>query len=441
MPATYTGQKTNDPWGLDEYKPAGAGQWFGNIGGGAASGALAGSTFGPWGSVIGGVVGAGVGAFQTAEQNRYGKMAWEQQDALNRDLGDKTMSQQILTDAAMRARRDEEAAVLHARQVAAAKGLSPEAAAGLEVQARQEAARNREASMPGIYEAAANADLARRQQTLAEYETAQSLANNAAPPDYGEAFGQLAGAVSALGASRQESQAFTPTRVPPVTDAQFFADPWAAPAPTAATGMDTSLPSSTNQRVSEADLLAFEVPASWGGVTRGSASDTAAPAGPIWSDPTAEPAPVSPVSRASAPRSRASAASAATGRASAAGPATGQPGASAAVPTRAPLPPPGQATTVLPATHEAVASRDIESLLSRSPSDKETAVGFLTWKDKMLRAGMPESSLTFDSYVALTYVEGSSAYYPEGRPPTGISVGGSGTVTKPPSRGLQSWGR
>lgn len=184
----------------DEIEGYDAGNYLAGIGGAAASGAAAGSTFGVPGALIGAGVGGLVGAFNTYEQEQAYLEAQRQQLALNKDLQssdvyDRMMQQEGLLNAASR-----DQALVDARTAAARAGLSPAAAIALERSTARGVAADQAAQRPGLFLAAQQADLARRQQVLSEYEAAQNLANNARPPDYSELFGQVAGAVGQVGA-------------------------------------------------------------------------------------------------------------------------------------------------------------------------------------------------------------------------------------------------
>lgn len=189
---------------LDHYDPL---QWLGGIGSTAASGAAAGSAFGPVGTAVGGLAGGLAGAFNTYQNEQAYLEQQRQQLALeadlqSRDVYDRMMQQQGLASSAGR-----DAALNEARLAASRAGLSPGAAVGLERQVTREFAQDQAAQRPGMFLAAQQADLARRQQVLSEYETAQNLANNAAPPDYSELFGQVAGAAAQYGRMTEPTRA------------------------------------------------------------------------------------------------------------------------------------------------------------------------------------------------------------------------------------------
>lgn len=197
----------------DEYDVEGytARQQAVGVGSTALTGAVAGGQVGgAYGALAGGIIGAGVGWYNMDQQEREYIDAQEQQNALNRELKSQDLYDRWLQQYNMQGAMQREEAMLSARQAAARGGLTPAAAASLEQQTRFDYDFAHGAGIPGVLTAAQQADLARRQQVLAEYETAQGLANNAAPVDYSAAFGQLAGAVTQYGTMNTGTAATSP---------------------------------------------------------------------------------------------------------------------------------------------------------------------------------------------------------------------------------------
>lgn len=213
MPRAY------DPYSDDEDEDVDSGYSAGDYAAGALGGAASGATIGQMllpvpglGAGLGALGGAAVGLFQTAQNAKQYAAAQEQQAALNRELESRDVYDRILQQQGLLAAKQKEETLLAARQAAARGNLTPGAAAALEQQAAADVNFQLGAERPGMFLAAQQADLARRQQVLAEYETAQALANNAAPTDYSEALGALAQGAALYGTVRgyQSPGAATP---------------------------------------------------------------------------------------------------------------------------------------------------------------------------------------------------------------------------------------
>ena len=195
-----------------------ASQWLGGIGAGAASGAATGSVFGPVGTAVGGIGGALLGALQTSQEEAAYKAAQEQQNALNKQLASRDVYDRMLQQQGLQTAGAREEAGLQARQAAARGGLTPGAAAALEAQTQTDVAGALAAQRPSMFLAAQQADLARRNQVLQEFSTAQQLANNSQPEDWSEALGGLTKAAALYGSMNKGTS--VPGEVPAGTTSQ-----------------------------------------------------------------------------------------------------------------------------------------------------------------------------------------------------------------------------
>lgn len=150
------------------------------VGTSAATGAATGaSVAGPWGALAGGLIGGAVGGVKSYSQQQALKDAYEQQQDLDRQLGQSSLVDAYQTDAALRSGAQLQSAQQGAQQRAAQMGLTPAAALGLERQFTQDQAQQSAYDRASGFSAAAQAERARRAAVLGEFETAQGLANNA----------------------------------------------------------------------------------------------------------------------------------------------------------------------------------------------------------------------------------------------------------------------
>lgn len=201
----------------------GAGDWALGIGSNALAGGTAGAAFGPIGAAVGAAAGAGLGALTTFEQEQAYKEEQVRQAALDRDLKNSDPLNRTLESFALAHKGHTDQAVLAAREAAARGGLTPEAQASLELQARRDASEVFTKSLPSLYEAAAAAHVQQQGQTLANYTTAQQLASSGT--DYGAIMQQLSGAAMLAGKTMRQ-----PTRIPGV-QTDMAPSPWDQVAP------------------------------------------------------------------------------------------------------------------------------------------------------------------------------------------------------------------
>lgn len=259
-----SGQKTGQ-WRPDEY---GTDKYLLGTGSGIASGAEAGSAFGPWGALVGGIIGGGVGAAQTAEQDKAAQDAQMQQHALEQDLKSTDVYDRMAQATALQGQQARQRAVLDARQAAARAGMTPAAAAEFERQAGLQVDAAMAAQRPSDFLAAQQADLARRQQVLQEYNAAQGLANDAAPTDYSQLWGGLMQAANTYGSMNKTGgtvNAAAPQPASAVSNEQAMSVPAATAART-----DAPLAGVTGQPAGNAPVA----------VPTGAAPTTAAPQTP-----------------------------------------------------------------------------------------------------------------------------------------------------------------
>lgn len=195
------------------------------VGSGALAGAGAGAALGPYGAAVGAVVGGGVGAYSTYMGLEDQKKEEERQAALERDLNNPDPLNRAMEAYALGHRQQVNNSVQMARETANRHGLSPEAAAQLEIQANNLASEQYSAALPSVFEAAANADISRRNETLNEYTTAQSLADGSAT-DRNAQFAQLAEAAQ-LGAQLFKNN--STQKVPGVQQQAGVQSPWDQP--------------------------------------------------------------------------------------------------------------------------------------------------------------------------------------------------------------------
>ena len=221
-----------DPYAKDdeEIEGYGAGQWLTGIGGGAASGAVTGGTIGgPWGAVIGGVVGAGAGAVSTGLSEEEYRKAQEQQNALNADLGDRSIYDNLIAQQGQREALTREANQVAAQQAAARGNLTPGSTIALQRNVERDQALAAGMERGSLYNAAQQMDLARRNQVLEEYGVAQSLANNAAPSDnFNKSMGALTAAASEYGTYASSKETTADATAPIARDESIALDPTGA---------------------------------------------------------------------------------------------------------------------------------------------------------------------------------------------------------------------
>lgn len=213
----------------------GVAEWGAGIGGMAVAGGALGSEILPgWGTVIGTGVGALAGGVMTSEQEKQYLAQQEQQAALERDLGNTDPLNRTLQAFALGHREQTAGAVQAAREAAARGGLTPDAAAQLEMQARAHASEQYSQALPALYESAAQANNQRRAEVLNEYQVAQGLAQEGT--DYGALAQQLAGAATLAGRTMKTTQ-----KVPEVQQQPGVVSPWDTPAVAAPVAQPTQL--------------------------------------------------------------------------------------------------------------------------------------------------------------------------------------------------------
>jgi hypothetical protein len=180
--------------------------------GGAASGAIGGAALGTTvfpgigtagGALIGGVAGLAAGAGDLFTQRAAAKDAAEQQRRLDNQLAKQNADfDMYLADAALGEGQETQIAGQRAQEAAARGGLDQGQAYRLEQQGLNEASRRSADKQQAGMMAAVNSSVARRNQTLNEFQSAQTLANNAMDtgPSYVQGLGAIAGSAAQIAA-------------------------------------------------------------------------------------------------------------------------------------------------------------------------------------------------------------------------------------------------
>lgn len=282
-----------------------ASDWIGGIGSGAASGASAGSSFGPWGTLIGGIGGAMVGGYTTGKDQEKARIAAEQQDALNRDLNSRDQYDRFLSQAALSNAVRNQDQTLQAQQAASRGNLTGAATAGLLQQTSRDQAMQASAEKPGMFLAAQQAEQGRRAQVLQEYQVAQALANNAAPQDRSQMWGDLSQATAMYGTMKKGRSAYPNAQADPADVQAAQANVWQDPATSEGSwwGADSNVLQAQGNGVATQPPVLYaptpEIPVYAGGA----AYPVQAPAVAPSTAPTVAPstATVSPVKRPSTP--------------------------------------------------------------------------------------------------------------------------------------------
>lgn len=183
--------------------------WASGIGTGAASGAMAGSAAGPWGTLVGGALGGIAGAIGTGEQEAQYLEAQRQQQAVEKELQDRSYIEGLMTDANIARAGRERAAMTESEFAANRLGLTGQGAGMLQENTRHNLAVEDASTRGDIYRQANEMEAQRQGRVMDKYQFQQALAQNAmaGSGDTLQALGAAAGSIGKLATMTQETPA------------------------------------------------------------------------------------------------------------------------------------------------------------------------------------------------------------------------------------------
>lgn len=166
----------------DDYANLPLANWGSNALSGASSGAMLGMSMGgPMGAAVGGTAGLALGLGESLKQNNDYLAAQKQQQALNAELSNTDLYDRFNLMASQQHGAQRQQDTQAAQQASARGGLSAGQGEALRQQAGHAVDSAYGQSLPGIYLAAQQADIARQKQVLDSYSMAQALADANSP--------------------------------------------------------------------------------------------------------------------------------------------------------------------------------------------------------------------------------------------------------------------